>query len=206
MKLTFTGRQQDFSPQQNEKLNSRLKKLAKSIEYNGEREARVIVTQERHLNNVEITLSAFDHSLAGQGSGRDLFAAVNQALEKLEKQILKMRAKWRTTKRHKHAPHRTPEDADAQGAAALAVISKPAAPKKAAVVKKAAAARAAEKTHGRVEILRVNHHDSRKPMTVEEAMLEISNSDSYFSFRDADTDRISVLLRRKDGRFDLVET
>jgi hypothetical protein len=44
----------------------------------------------------------------------------------------------------------------------------------------------------------------RKPMTVDEAMLEIGK-DGYLPFRDADTGSVSVLIRRVDGHFDLVE-
>lgn len=197
MKLTFTGASQEFAPRQREKLDARLKKLGKSIEYSGEREGRAIVTQERHLNCVEITLNAFDHALVGQGADRDLFTAVSQALDKLEKQILKMRAKWRTIKRHKEAPQRTPERAEA---AALHSQAKPETPHKGRP-SNGSAPRAAKAG----KVFRVNEQEGRKPMTVEEAMLEIGSSETYFAYRDARTGGVSVLLRRGDGHFDLVE-
>ena len=52
----------------------------------------------------------------------------------------------------------------------------------------------------------VNSLDGRKPMTVEEAMLEIGSTENYLMFRDARTDKASVLMRRADGHFDLIET
>jgi len=48
--------------------------------------------------------------------------------------------------------------------------------------------------------------NGRKPMSIEEAMLEISAKKDYIVFRDDTTDRMSVLLRRRDGNFDLVES
>jgi putative sigma-54 modulation protein len=42
-------------------------------------------------------------------------------------------------------------------------------------------------------------------MTLEEALLEMDRQRDYVVFRDAETDRVSVLMRRRDGHFDLVE-
>ena len=50
---------------------------------------------------MEITINAWDHALVGNGSNADLVIAANDALEKVEKQILKLRNKWRDTKRYK---------------------------------------------------------------------------------------------------------
>ncbi len=54
-------------------------------------------------------------------------------------------------------------------------------------------------------IYRVNQHEKRKPLTVDEALLEMEDGRNYLVYRDADRDAVSVLLRRKDGHFDLVE-
>ena len=54
-------------------------------------------------------------------------------------------------------------------------------------------------------IYHVNHHKKRKPMTLDEALLEMEKSGDYLVYRDAETDRVSVLVRRRDGHFDLVE-
>ena len=40
-----------------------------------------------------------NHPLVGIGSNVDLFTAIHAAIEKLEKQTIKVRAKWRDTKR-----------------------------------------------------------------------------------------------------------
>ena len=45
-----------------------------------------------------------------------------------------------------------------------------------------------------------------KPMTAEEALLRLSEDENQFLvFRDATTERIAVLYKRKDGNFGLIE-
>jgi putative sigma-54 modulation protein len=45
-----------------------------------------------------------------------------------------------------------------------------------------------------------------KPMTAEEAMLRLSTeADQFLIFRDADTQQINVLYKRKDGNYGLIE-
>ncbi len=203
MKLTYSGTSEEFPPRQKAKLDARLTRISKTLEHGREREARVIVTAQRHLQRVEITLNAFDHALVGEGADRDLFTALIEAVDNLEKQVRKMRARWRTTKRHKEAPKREAEPAPAVAEKTQAVA---AARKANGAVRKAAKKLAAARLPGAPEVFRVNSHKSRKPMTLEEAMLEIGEGDNCLVFRDADTERVSVLVRRGDGDFDLVES
>ena len=59
------------------------------------------------------------------------------------------------------------------------------------------------KKGARKQVFRVNHSEGNKPMTLEEAMLEMEASQDYLVYRDAQTDRVTVLMRRSDGHFDL---
>ncbi len=47
--------------------------------------------------------------------------------------------------------------------------------------------------------------DGSKPMTVDEAMIALESGKDYITYRDAETDRVRVLIRRRDGTIDLVE-
>jgi len=195
MKINCTGRPDAFPPKQQAKLEAKLQKLSKLVERKGEREAHVILTQERFLHNVEITFNAWDHSFVGIGSDRDLEVAANTALDKLEKQILKLRAKWRDTRRHKDKEARVSQvTAEALVAVGRAKPAKDS--KRFSVPVKA----------DRKKVFRVNHSDGNKPMTLEEAMLEMEASQDYLVYRDARTDRVTVLMRRPDGHFDLIES
>jgi putative sigma-54 modulation protein len=131
------------------------------------------------LHQAEVTANYFNHPLVGLGSDNDLFTAIHSAVEKLEKQAVKHRSKWRDTKRNPRKTAEPPESPN--GAEPPAEVE----------------------TERRV--YRVNHHQRRKPMTLEEAILEMDKDRDYLVYRDAETDRTSVLLRRRDGNFDLVE-
>jgi putative sigma-54 modulation protein len=185
MKIAYTGRQVELTPAQLKKLESRFVKIGKLLDGRRECEAHVILSLERHLHHAEATVNYYGHQLAGLGSSTDLFTAIAGAAEKLEKQAVKARTKWRDTKRQ---PHK----------AASEVETDRRAPGRGARVAELEA-----ETEKRV--YRINHHQRRKPMTLDEALLEMDPGRDYLVYRDADTDRISVLLRRRDGNFDLVE-
>jgi putative sigma-54 modulation protein len=182
MKITYTGRQVELAPAQLKKLEARFSKIGKLLDGRRECEAHVILSLERHLHHAEATVNYFGHQLVGMGSNSDLFTAISGAAEKLEKQAVKAREKWRDTKR---APK----------------VEKVAAPPE------PEPAEAAEEEEAEPErrVYRVNHHQRRKPMTLDEALLAMDKNRDYLVYRDAETDRVSVLVRRRDGDFDLVE-
>jgi putative sigma-54 modulation protein len=100
MKVTYTGRQVDLSPAQSGKLTAEFGKVGKLLDNRkGEAEAHVVLSHERHLNNVEITVSWHNHELIGEGSDSDLFSAIHAAVGKLEKQAVRVREKWRDSHR-----------------------------------------------------------------------------------------------------------
>ncbi len=193
MKISYTGRLEEFTPKQRAKLEAKIQKLSKLLERRGEKETHVILTQERFLHKVEITINAWDHALVGIGTDNDLVVAANTALDRLEKQVLKVRTKFRDTKRYKHK-----ESTESLVGAPQAVAAKGG---------RREVARATKAGGGnRKKIFRVNHRDGNKPMTLDEAMLEMEASQEYMVYRDAQTDRVHVLMRRPDGHFDLIES
>ena len=100
MKVTWTGRHVDLSPAQSQKLVAEFEKVGRILDNGkGEADAHVILSHERHLHNVEITVPYHHHELIGEGSDPDLFSAIHAAVGKLEKQALKVREKWRDGKR-----------------------------------------------------------------------------------------------------------
>jgi ribosome hibernation promoting factor len=179
MKITYTGRQVELAPAQLKKLEARFAKVGKLLDGRRECEAHVILSLERRLHQAEVTVHYYGHELVGIGSSADLFTAIHAATEKLEKQAVKARTKWRDTKR---VPRETGEE-----------MSPAEAPENETEPELAQ------------RVFRINHHQKRKPMTLEEALLELDNKRDYLVYRDAETDRIAVLIRRRDGNFDLVE-
>jgi putative sigma-54 modulation protein len=203
MKITYTGKSDEIPQRQRAKLEARLQKLSKVVERRGEKEAHVVITQERFLHKVEITVHAWDHALVGIASDADVSLAAHEAFERLEKQLLKLRARWRDTKRVR--------DKEADGEKASATLQPVARAESSNQARKAATAKKAKDAVGvkkaaRKQVFRVNHSEGRKPMTLEEAMLEMEASQDYLVYRDAQTDRVTVLMRRADGHFDLIES
>ena len=192
MKVTYTGKTKDFTPQIEKKVEEKLAKLAKMIEQRGEKEAHVCHRLERHLHKVDIKTMFYDHTLLGVGEDADIMMAVCQAIEKLEKQIVKLRSRWRDT-------HRDPKTTRAQKESLEEI-----APVEAAGVP-AAAAMPANGKSARPKVYRVDNNNGHKPMTLEEAILEMESNADYFVYQDLDRSRLSVLLRRRDGHFDLIE-
>ena len=180
MNVSYKGIKQEVPPKIQAKLDAKFAKLSKLLEKRGEREAHVMVRQERHLNRAEITVQFYDHQLVGEGADSDLFKAVSVALERIEKQAVNQRGKWREKHRREEAPAPAPEAAPAPCTAA----------------RNGAARR----------VYRPNAHERRKPITLDEAMLEMEKDRDYIVYRDADKESVSVLVRRRDGHFDLIET
>jgi putative sigma-54 modulation protein len=180
MNVSYKGIKQELPPRIQRRLDAKFAKLSKLLERRGEKEAHVIVTSERHLHRAEITIQFYDHQLVAIGSDNDLFAAMSDALEKLEKQALKQRTRFREKHRRKEGPVKAE------------VARRETTP----------AARDGQETR---RVFRVDHHERRKPITLDEALLEMEGRD-YLVYRDADKGRTAVLVRRRDGHIDLIES
>jgi ribosomal subunit interface protein len=100
MKITYTGRKIDLSPEQTVKLEAEFVKVGKLLDNGrGEAEARVVLAHEKHLNSAEVTVPYHQHELVGQASDTDLFTALHAAVGKLEAQAIRVRERWRDGKR-----------------------------------------------------------------------------------------------------------
>lgn len=191
MKITFTGKQDKLNPSQERKLAVAFSRLSKLLERRGEKEAQVILSVQRHLQHAEVRVNFYDHTLVGAGAATDQFAATMEAVEKVEKQALKNREKWRDTKRD--GTKRTP--AESAEPVVVAAAAKP--PAKAAKTKPVKSKPS--------KVVKANGKASGKPMTVDEAMIAMEEDRDYMVYRDSETDKVSVLIRRRDGKVDLVE-
>jgi len=185
MKVTYKGMPHSLPPKIQQKLDAKFAKLAKLLDGRGEREAHVIVAQEKRLWHAEVTLQFHDHKLVGNGSDADLSTALSAALEKLDSQAVKQRTKWRATHRRKDGGRKE------EGMVRLETPAEPPA-------------------EGAKRVYRVNGLGKRKPMTLDEALLEMDQNRDYLVYRDADRNAeregLSVLVRRRDGHFDLIES
>jgi putative sigma-54 modulation protein len=182
MKITYTGRQVELTPAERKKLEAEFAKIGKLLDGKEEREAHVVLRQERHLHHAEVTINYYGHQLVGLGSNGDLFTAIHGASDKLQKQVVKARTKWRDTKRAPRQALPEPPPEALPPARRRRTVDIP----------------------GRVH--KINDHEKRKPMSLDEALHAMDKTRDYMVYRDADTDRVRVLVRRRDGDFDLVES
>jgi ribosomal subunit interface protein len=186
MKINYTGKLETLSKEQTKTLDNHYAKLGKLVDRKGEREAHVILTKVRHLHKAEIAMHHFHHSAVGTVSHKDQFTALCAAVDKLEKQLHKIRDKQIDSKRHADGIN---------GKKGKPVVSS------APVV--------AEKTKTKPvpnnSIHAARYQRSAKPLTVEEAALAIKNTSAYLVFEEAITKTMCVLVRRADGGFDFIE-
>lgn len=183
MKVTYTGKEKDFTQEQKDKLEAKFARLGKLVEKKGEKKAHVVFKNTRHICEAEITMQLHDHPLVSISRNGDSFHALTEAADKLEKQIHKLLEKQRESRRDTVA-----KKVKENGTLVAAV-----------------AAAATEEEAFAVRVYRVKTA-RQKPMTVEEAIIAIGDKKDYIVFRDLDAaECVTVLIRRKDGHFDLVQ-
>lgn len=192
MKVHYTGRPAPFSESQERKLETKFHKCHKVLGIDRDLESHVTVSRQRHKYEAEITLRALHHTLVVSGSGADPFHAVQAAVDKLAQQVVRNKHKLIDVRRHQsqradQAQHNQPEE--------IEVVPEP----------KAKAKKGKTKTRSSESLVRSNNV-APKPMTVEEAMLQIEElGDEHLTYRDADSGDLRVLLRRRDGKLELIE-
>jgi putative sigma-54 modulation protein len=188
MKVSYKGIRDEIPVKLQQKLDAKFAKLSKLVDGRGEKQAHVVVTSERHLHRAEITLYSHNHQLVGIASDSDVFTAMCAALDRIEKQAAKQGARWRDTTRRSE-PIKS----------ATAKAETPAAPGK-------KTGRQAVPATPDQRVFRPNGHERGKPITLEEALLEMEDGRDYMAYRDADKQVVSILIRRRDGHYDLIET
>jgi putative sigma-54 modulation protein len=197
MNVEYFGKQYEITPAVRDEVELGLTKLTKILGENFT--SKVILTVEKHRNIAEITVKRRRGHVVGLAESTDMIAAVNQALEHLETQVLKHNGRRRATHRKpKDKAWQAPVEADAEMQIAVGTNVSTAVP---VVVHKFPSVARTTEAH------LVKSHDAiaMRPMTVEEAVKECEFRDrDVFVFRDA-KGKIKVLHRRKDGKIELIE-
>ena len=198
MTINWTGKQEFVHPTQQKNLESKIAKISKLLETSGkgEKQAHIILNHHKNQHRAEITLNYLDHQVVGEHTDPDQYTAINMAIEKFEKQLMKVRDKRRDIKVG-------PREGWDKGAAANTIIAAEPGPEGLRATG-TDDCNGASSSNGRPQVFRVMPGET-KPMSAEEAVMEIDAEDSYLVFLSSDTNRHAVLLRRDDGNFDLVE-
>src|SRR5258705_3151226 len=152
--------------------------------------AQVVVTRDKTRFHAEVTLHARgEHFLHGEATGRDAQTALGASIDKVERQVLKLKSKWTERKRQGVSPAKaasaTPRPE--RGAAAFGTGLEQ------------------RENGGQMRIIRARRY-AVKPMSVDEAAMEVTDGrDAFLVFRNSSTEQINVLFRRADGNLGLIE-
>jgi putative sigma-54 modulation protein len=196
MRLELTGRHITITANVRKLVTDRLAPTLRMLNDSAV-SAQVVLTREKTRVHAEVTLHARgEHFLHGEATGRDVPAALGGAVDKVDRQAQRLKSKWSKRQR--------------QGISAAKAASAAPRPERggkgfsSARGMAVAAARAAAEPR-LLRIIRARRYEV-KPMSVDEAALEVvDGDDSFLVFRNAATDTINVLFRRSDGNLGLIE-
>jgi ribosomal subunit interface protein len=205
MNVSYKGIEKALAPKLQGKLDAKFGRLSKLLEQRGPKEAHVVVAFERGRYKAEVTMRFYGHPLVGMASDTDLFKALWEALEKLEAQAVKNCAKWREKQRRPEAEPQAPV-VRAKNAKAKTSGSRNNGGGKNEELVGVVSGSGDNFRKGAVRVFRANHHDEHKPMTLDEAVLEMDQGRDYLVYQDTGRKGVSVLVRRRDGHFDLIES
>src|SRR5437868_855486 len=97
MNLEVTGRQYEVTPAVRKQVELGLSKLEKIL--GNHFDTHVILTTEKKRSIAEITVTIRTHSLVGLAEATDMTQAVGEAIEKIDRQAVKYKSKFRAKKR-----------------------------------------------------------------------------------------------------------
>ncbi len=137
--------------------------------------AHVILAVDKHRQVAEVSVHSRHLDLAAVEVSANPRLSVSVAIDKLMRQALRQQAKRRERK-GASTPRRVPAPAaEADGGASVPRVVR-------------------------------SRRTAVKPMTLDEAALEMDGrADGVLIFRDAATERVNVLFRRRDGNLGLIE-
>ena len=195
MNVEYTARQYETTPAVRKQIDQGLSKLQKIL--GTAFKTNVILAAEKHRHIAEITITVRTHPIVGIAEAGDMSAAVGEALDRIERQALMYKGRWRDKKRLP-TPKWTGEATAAEQLAAVGEGVSTAVP--VVVHTYPAVVRTAE-----AHVRRDNSAVAMRPLTLEEAIKEAEFRDrDVFVFRD-NQGRVKVLHRTKDGKMELIE-
>lgn len=175
MKYEYTGRHIEVTPALRSHVENHFGKIKHLFDGNVTK-THVIIEVEKGRNRSEIIVNMRDRVLTANSTVSDMYQSLTQTIDKLEKQALKLKNKVKD----KH-----------QKAQKVSAIS----PAEEEVKPPSKSPR----------IINVRRYEV-KPMTAEEAVMKIGQDENQFVvFRDSESQKISVIYKRKDGNFGLIQ-
>jgi len=184
MATEISGRNYEVTPDIRALLEKKLGKIEEKL-FNDVIDVRVVLQVEKYRNICEILIKGKDHDVkAVQESDESMQDAINAAVDHVKRQAQKNRKKIRDHHRDGRGNGDVVTDWTVQ-------VLEP--------------GRLREKDDGnRPRIIKTNNLPI-VPMSIEDAALRLDASkNDFIVFRDLDTDKISVIYKRKDNNLGLI--
>ena len=195
MNVEYTGRQYEVTPAVRKQVDKGLAKLQKILGTTFS--TNVILAAEKHRHIAEITITVRTHPIVGIAEANDMTSAIGEALDRIERQALKYKGRWRDKKRQPKKKWNGEATMEEQRAA-VGVSLCTAVP---VVVHTYPPVMRVAEAH----VTRTDDAVSMRPLTLEEAIKEAEFRDQeVFVFRD-NNGRVKVLHRKRDGKMELIE-
>ncbi|HEX8336118.1 MAG TPA: ribosome-associated translation inhibitor RaiA [Pyrinomonadaceae bacterium] len=188
MDFEYTGRHIDVTDALRAHVEEHFGKIESMFENATTARAHVVIDVIKNRHIAEILFHWREHTLTAKDTNADMYQALTRCIDKIEKQALKLKKKMIDRRQEAMpmsavAPDTSPDEEEAAAAEA--------------------APENAERRAGRIIAAR---RYRVKPMTAEEAVMSLAeDGDQFVVFRDSDTNRLSVLYRRKDGNYGLIQ-
>lgn len=176
MKISVTFRNGEGENWQKVYAEERIIKLKRYLDMPAE--AHIILSTEKFRSFAEINLSANGWNSNAKEEAKDMHLAIDSCIEKIEKQLKKQKEKIRE---HKPRSIRHTEEKIAEGEEGDEEPT----------------------TNKIVETRKI----VLKPMSLDEAVMEIEgNKTQFIIYRDSSSENVSLVYRRDDGNYSLIET
>ena len=176
VKLEFTGRHIDVTPALKNHVTEQFERI-ETVFKGRTPKAHVIIEVERGRHRSEIIVNWRNETLTATSTNDDMYVSLSQTVGKIERQARKLKDK---------------------------VIGKSHRAKKSAVIGAEVEAVPPER-NGEPQII-VTKRYAVKPMAPEEAALMLDgNKNGFLLFRDSESGGISLIHRRPDGNFGLIQ-
>ena len=187
MDFEYTGRHIDVTPALRAHVEEHFGKIESMFENASTARVHVIIDVVKNRHIAEILFHWREHTLTAKDTNADMYQALTRCVDKIEKQALKLKKKIIERR---------------QDAVPLSAVAPDTSPADTGTASGTGADAGAER---QPRIIAARRYKV-KPMTAEEAVMSLADDgDQFVVFRDSDTDRLSVLYKRKDGNYGLIQ-
>lgn len=194
MELNIQGRNIEITRSMKEHVTAKLASLDRHLPALTRAEVEMASEPTRSQQDrvvVQVSLQVGGDLLRAQRRAASARAAVNAAADALDRQVNRWKAQTYRSQRH---PRQAPD--------AHTAVSEPPTPDAGVIPDDNETAETIAPTG---DIVRIKRFDM-EPMSVEEAALQLQYLDhSFYMFLDAETNRYSVLYRRADANYGLIQ-